>query len=106
MLTDALRKAKARGAKLYGPFTDSGSLRGAIQVLQKIFKFRTCPLDIQEDDPKWRWFRPCLLASINQCSAPCNLRISKEDYRSRVCGQLPELACNTNAEPKDAGERG
>jgi excinuclease ABC subunit C len=53
-------------------------------VLQKIFKFRTCSLDIEENDPKWRWFRPCLLASINQCTAPCNLRISKEEYRKDI----------------------
>lgn len=32
--------------------------------------------------------------------------ISKEDYRSRVCGQLPDRSCNTNTEPKHAGERG
>ncbi len=53
-------------------------------MLQKIFKFRTCSLDISEDDPRWRWFRPCLLASIRQCTAPCNLRISKDDYRKSI----------------------
>jgi excinuclease ABC subunit C len=73
-----------RGTKLYGPFASASGLRGAIQVLQKIFKFRTCSLDIDEGDEKWRWFRPCLLASINQCTAPCNLRISKEDYRKDI----------------------
>jgi excinuclease ABC subunit C len=73
-----------RGTKLYGPFASASGLRGAIQVLQKIFKFRTCSLDIDEGDEKWRWFRPCLLASINQCTAPCNLRISKEDYRRDI----------------------
>ena len=78
------RKPHERGTKLYGPFASAGSLRGAIQVLQKIFKFRTCTLDIDEDDEKWRWFRPCLLASIDQCTAPCNLRISKEDYRRDI----------------------
>ncbi len=57
---------------------------GRIQVLQKIFKFRTCSLDIAEEEPRWRWFRPCLLASIRQCTAPCNLRISKEDYRKSI----------------------
>ncbi len=41
-------------------------------------------LDIEEDDQRWQWFRPCLLASINQCTAPCNLRISKEDYRRDI----------------------
>lgn len=78
------RKPETKGVKLYGPFTSAKKLRGTISVLQKIFKFRTCPLDIQEDDERWRWFRPCLLASINQCTAPCNLRISKEDYREDI----------------------
>ena len=78
------REPHERGTKLYGPFASAGSLRGAMQVLQKIFKFRTCSLDIDEDDEKWRWFRPCLLASINQCTAPCNLRISKEEYRRDI----------------------
>ena len=35
-------------------------------------------------DERWRWFRPCLLARINQCTAPCNLRISKEEYRRDI----------------------
>ena len=78
------REPSERGTKLYGPFASAGSLRGAIQVLQRIFKFRTCTLDIDEGDEKWRWFRPCLLASIDQCTAPCNLRISKEDYRRDI----------------------
>jgi excinuclease ABC subunit C len=78
------RTPRQKGVKLYGPFTSAGSLRGAIVVLQRIFKFRTCTLDIDADDPQWRWFRPCLLASIDQCTAPCNLRISKEDYRRDI----------------------
>jgi excinuclease ABC subunit C len=78
------REPSDRGTKLYGPFASAGSLRGAIQVLQKIFKFRTCSLDIDEGDEKWRWFRPCLLHSIQQCTAPCNMRISKEEYRRDI----------------------
>ena len=78
------RKPRSRGTKLYGPFTNSRGLRGAVQVLQKIFRFRTCSLDIDPQDERWRWFRPCLLAAIKQCSAPCNLRISKEEYRKSI----------------------
>ncbi len=78
------REPSQRGTKLYGPFASASGLRGAIQVLQKIFKFRTCTLDIKESDERWRWFRPCLLASIGQCTAPCNLRISKEEYRRDI----------------------
>jgi excinuclease ABC subunit C len=78
------REPQAKGSRLYGPFANSSGLRGAIQVLQKIFRFRTCSLDIDENDERWRWFRPCLLASIHQCTAPCNLRISKADYRKDI----------------------
>lgn len=81
---EVTRTPRSHAARLYGPFASAGSLRGAVQVLQRIFKFRTCSLDISEDDPRWKWFRPCLLASINQCTAPCNLRISKSDYRRDI----------------------
>jgi excinuclease ABC subunit C len=81
---EVTREPMTSGAKLYGPFANAGSLRGALQVLQKVFKFRNCSLDIEADDDRWRWFRPCLLASINQCTAPCNLRISKEEYRKDI----------------------
>ncbi len=78
------RKPRRRGVKLYGPFTSARSLRQAIQVLQRIFQFRTCTLDISESDARWRWFRPCLLHSIRQCTAPCNFRVSKEEYRRQI----------------------
>ncbi len=81
---EVTRQPRETGAKLYGPFASAGQLRGAMQVLQRIFKFRTCSLDIEETDQRWHWFRPCLLASIQQCSAPCNLRISKDDYRKDI----------------------
>jgi len=78
------RKPSVKGTKLYGPFTSAKKLRATISVLQKIFRFRNCSLDIAEGDEKWRWFRPCLLHSINQCTAPCNLRVSKEEYREDI----------------------
>jgi excinuclease ABC subunit C len=78
------REPRTSGVKLYGPFTSAGALNGALQVLQRVFQFRTCSLDIEAEDERWRWFRPCLLASIKQCTAPCNLRISKEEYRRDI----------------------
>ena len=45
------REPRPRGTKLYGPFANPRGLRGAIQVLQKIFKFRTCTLDIDRERP-------------------------------------------------------
>lgn len=80
------RNPRRKGVKLYGPFTSAKGLRAAIQVLQRIFQFRTCSLDIKGDDPRWRWFRPCLLHSIRQCTAPCNFRVTREDYRKQIRG--------------------
>ena len=81
---EVTRTPKTKGTKLYGPFLSSYKLKAAVAVLQKIFRFRTCSLDIDEGDERWRWFRPCLLYSIKQCSAPCNFQISKEDYKKDI----------------------
>lgn len=81
---EVTREPRESGTRLYGPFANAGALRGALQVLQRIFKFRTCSLDIEDQDARWQWFRPCLLASIDQCTAPCNLRISREEYRQDI----------------------
>lgn len=78
------RSPRRKGVRLYGPFTSAKSLRAAIQVLQRIFQFRTCTLDIAEADPKWRYFRPCLLHNIRQCTAPCNFRVTKDEYRKQI----------------------
>ena len=75
-------------SRLFGPFAGAKDLRGALGVLQKIFRFRTCKLDIRENDPKRRFFRPCILYSIKQCTAPCADKISKDDYKKVVIGDL------------------
>ena len=81
---EVTRKPRRKGVRLYGPFTSAKSLRAAVQVLQGVFQFRTCKLDIRSNDDRWRWFRPCLLASIRRCTAPCNFRVSREEYRRQV----------------------
>jgi excinuclease ABC subunit C len=71
-------------SRLFGPFANVGDLRKALVVLQKIFKFRTCRLEISESDDKRHFFRPCILYSIKQCTAPCADYISKTDYRKII----------------------
>ncbi len=73
-----------KGAKVFGPFTSNHSLRQAVQLLQRVFKYRTCELDIKADAPGNRSFRPCLLHSIGQCTAPCANRVSTENYRADI----------------------
>jgi excinuclease ABC subunit C len=103
------RSPRRKGVKLYGPFTSAKGLRHAMQVLQRLFKFRTCSLDIREDEQRWRWFRPCLLHNINQCTAPCNFRVTKEEYRKQIRalrlvleGKKAKLLAEMEAEMQEA----
>ena len=73
-----------RGAKIFGPFLSGYALRESVQFLQRVFKFRTCTIEIRDDDQTRRFFRPCLLHPIKQCTAPCAAKISKEDYRRDI----------------------
>jgi excinuclease ABC subunit C len=75
------RKPRTHGSRLFGPFAGAKDLRAVLVVLQKIFRFRTCKLDVREDDRKRKFFRPCLLYSIKQCTAPCAAKIDKHEYK-------------------------
>ena len=81
------RTPRPRGSRLFGPFAGAKDLRAVLVVLQKIFKFRTCTLNIRQDDPRRRFFRPCILYSIRQCTAPCAAKIEKPEY-SRIIRDL------------------
>ncbi len=78
------REPRTDGVKLYGPFTSVGALKEAVTHLQKAFRFRTCHLDIRADDPAKRFFRPCLLYAIKQCTAPCADKIPPDAYNDDV----------------------
>lgn len=78
------REPRTKGVKLFGPFTSVYALKEAVTHLQKAFKFRTCHLDIRDNDDSRRFFRPCLLYPIHQCTAPCAAKISKDTYADDV----------------------
>ncbi|MBX3358498.1 MAG: UvrB/UvrC motif-containing protein [Phycisphaeraceae bacterium] len=83
-VTRDLTAPHAQGAKVFGPFASAGALREAVQLLQRVFKFRTCHLEITEGDPKNLYFRPCLLYNIGQCTAPCAGKVSRDAYRADI----------------------
>jgi excinuclease ABC subunit C len=78
------RNPQSSGSRLFGPFTAVYDLRAVMSVLQKIYRFRTCNLDISTKDLRRRLFRPCILYNIRQCTAPCADKVSKEDYRRQI----------------------
>lgn len=84
LVTRAPADPSLKGARIYGPFTNAGALREAVAILQKVFRFRTCRLDITAGDPANARFRPCLLYAIHQCTAPCADKITRDAYRADI----------------------
>lgn len=106
------REPRTTGVKLYGPFTSVYSLKEAVTHLQKAFKFRTCHLDIREEDDNRRFFRPCLLYPIHQCTAPCAAKIPRDTYGQDIArlikfleGGKKAVIANLEKEMLDASKR-
>lgn len=77
-----VRRPQEDGARYFGPYTSSKSMRRALKLAHKLFPIRTCNLPLDER----RLDRPCLLYHIGRCSGPCAGLISEEEYRRYVEG--------------------
>lgn len=71
------REQKRDRSKYFGPFTSAGAAKDTLELAHKIYKIRTCRRVLPRDIGKER---PCLDYHIGQCDAPCQGKISKEEY--------------------------
>jgi len=76
------RKLPADGSRYFGPYASATSVDEAMNLIRRLFPFRTCTLDIREGRKAIE--RPCLLYHIKRCQAPCVGYISKADYRAQI----------------------
>src|SRR6476469_7355161 len=85
------------GSRYFGPYTDVGHMRRALNVVKRIFTVRSCNYDMPREMPE----RPCLDYFIKRCKAPCILAQSQDDYRSMI----DEVLLFLDGKPQEVARR-
>lgn len=102
------RLRREDGARYFGPFPNAPALRQTIKAMIKKFGIRSCtPLEPTEKD-----FKHCLDHIIQNCSAPCIHRVTREEYHQRVVsacefleGKSRAMIAEVEQEMQQAAER-
>ena len=74
------RRFESDGARYFGPYTDVGAMRRALNVVKRLFTVRSCRYDMPAEMPE----RACLDWHIGRCKAPCIGLQSLDDYRAMI----------------------
>jgi excinuclease ABC subunit C len=98
------RRVEKDGGRYFGPFANAGSVRRTLDLVNKLFPWRSCTKTITGTDP-----RPCLDYYINRCIAPCTAYCTKEEYDEVIRqvtlfleGRTDEVVRQLKREMKDA----
>ncbi len=75
------REMKKDKSRYFGPYTSAGAVKDTIELINKLYKLRTCNRKLPKDAGKER---PCLNYHIHQCKAPCQDWVSPEEYKKQV----------------------
>ena len=90
------RRVAKDGARYFGPFATANTVRKSMDLVKRLFPYRSCTKKITGTDP-----RPCLEYYINRCVAPCTGYASKEDYAKVVDQVVLFMEGDTEAVTED-----
>ena len=85
------RQMKKDKSRYYGPYTSAASVKDTIDLMNKLYCLRTCNRSLPREIGNGR---PCLNYHIKACSAPCDGKETREEYRIRVNKALEFLSGN------------
>jgi excinuclease ABC subunit C len=104
------RKLPQDGSRYFGPYASASSVDEAMNLVRRLFPFRTCNVEIREGQRALQ--RPCLLYHIKRCQGPCIEAVSKEAYRADIAqvelfleGRQESLVRALRTEMAEASER-
>ena len=86
------RRVAKDGARYFGPFATAGTVRKTMDLVKRLFPYRSCTKVITGNDP-----RPCLEYFINRCVAPCTGYASREDYAKVIQQVIKFMEGDTEA---------
>src|SRR3984885_2499039 len=102
------RRLQNDGARYFGPYTDVGAMRRALNVVKQLFTVRSCRYDLPREAPE----RPCLDYYIKRCQAPCVKLQTQADYCAMIDdviafleGRTVEVMARVRERMADAAER-
>ena len=90
------RRVAKDGARYFGPFASAGNVRKTMDLIKRLFPYRSCTKEITGNDP-----RPCLEYFINRCVAPCTGYASREDYAKVIQQVILFMEGDTEAVTQD-----
>ena len=90
------RRVANDGARYFGPFATAGTVRQTMDLIKRLFPYRSCTKVITGKDP-----RPCLEFFINRCVAPCTGYATKEDYAKVIQQVILFMEGDTEAVNQD-----
>ena len=94
------RQVSDDGARYFGPFATAGSVRQTMDLVKKLFPYRSCTKVITGSDP-----RPCLEYFIHRCVAPCSGYASREEYDRVIQQVILFMEGNTDAVTQELSKK-